>query len=76
MIDRAIAALNVLYWTVVAAWFVVLVTDNDSLTGWGSAGFVGTALVAVCGWHLLRHKRKKLQATNDTGVVSRNWPGG
>lgn len=60
MIDRAITALNVLYWTVMAAWFVVLVTDNDRLTGWGSAGFMGTALVAALGWHLLRRRRKKL----------------
>lgn len=62
MIDHAITALNVFYWTVMAAWLVVLVTDNDRLTGWGSAGFMGIALVAALGWHLLRRRRKKLQA--------------
>lgn len=41
MADHVITALNAIYWAVMAAWFVVLVTDNDSLTGWGSAGFLG-----------------------------------
>lgn len=70
MIDDAITVLNVIYWTVMTLWFAVLVTDNDSLTGWGGAGFAGTALVAVCGWHLLRYKRRKQQAKDDAGVES------
>jgi len=74
MIDHTITGLNVLYWTVMAAWLVVLVTDNDRLSGWGSAGFVGTALGAAIGWHLLRRKKRKLQANNDTGVESGNRP--
>ncbi|MBT2536249.1 hypothetical protein [Arthrobacter sp. ISL-69] len=70
MIDHAITALGVLYWTVMAAWLVVLATESDSLTGWGGAGFAGTAFVAVCGWHLLRYKRRKQQTKDDAGVES------
>ena len=46
------------------AWFMILITDNHGLDGWGIDGFAGPALVAVLGWRLLRFRRKKLQADN------------
>lgn len=67
-IDYAIAALNVIYWLVMVTWFMVLITDSHRLDGWGSAGFAGPAIVAALGWHLLRSRRKKLQAKNDEGA--------
>lgn len=48
----------VLYRTVMAAWLAVVVIDSDGYIGWGSAGFMGTALVGVLGWQLLRYRRK------------------
>ncbi|MGX5716813.1 hypothetical protein [Arthrobacter sp. MAHUQ-56] len=75
-VDYAIAALNVIYWFVMVAWFIVLVTDSHRLDGWGSAGFAGPALVAAVGWHRLRSRRKKLQADNGSGTGRRTQPSG
>lgn len=59
-IDYAIAALNVIYWTLMVAWFMVLIINSHRLDGWGSAGFAVAALVAAIAWHLLSYTRKKL----------------
>lgn len=58
------------------AWFMVLITDSHRLDGWGSAGFAGPALVAAIRRHLLRSRRKKLQADNGIGTGRRTHPRG
>lgn len=75
-LDYAISALNIIYWLVMVAWFMVLITDNHRLDGWGSVGFAGPALVVALGWHLLRSRRKKLQANEVSGAERRTWPRG
>jgi hypothetical protein len=51
----------VIYWALMGGWLLVLVPDDDSLTGFGGAGF---------GWHLLKYRRKMLrQRTRANGEL-------